>query len=251
MMIVIDLLRTGIFAVFLVIVLLLAVPAILLASLFGKSRVEAANAVLAVVVRFMLFVGGVRVRVTGAEINRAPTLYIGNHTSLFDVIVAIAVLPHPLAFISKIENLKIPVLSWLMKQLGCVFIDRDNLKQQVKQLMKAQENIRSGISYLVFPEGTRAKTSVLLDFKAGTFRLATKTGVGVQPVGFSGAREIMRKGSLIIHGGTVTLNVGELLCTDELGDDTNEIARVVRAEVRRLVEQVSGEGSCPYAEEVA
>lgn len=248
-MVVIDFLRTAVFAVLLVIALLLAVPAVLLFSLFGVGRVDATNRVVVAIVRFMLVVAGVRVRVVGAPVAKAPTLFIGNHTSLFDVLLAIPVLPHPLAFISKIEN-KIPVLGWLMKQLGCVFLDRSNLKQQVKQMMKAQENMRGGISYLVFPEGTRSKDGALLAFKAGTFRLSTKTGAGVQPIGFVGARDVMRKGSLLIRGGNVTLNIGEILRAEDLGEDTNEIASTVRKKVQGLVEEISGVGTCPYEEAV-
>ena len=60
----------------------------------------------------------------------------------------------------------------------------------------------------MFPEGTRSATGELQPFKKGACVLAIQTGVEVVPAAISGSREIMRKGSMLIHAGTVRICFG-------------------------------------------
>lgn len=192
-------------------------------------------------VKTLVWVAGIRVRVKGAPIQHAPTVYVGNHLSFFDVVICIVTMPRPMAFISKIENKKMPLVNWWMYALGCVFIDRSNLRQQVKELKKAQERLAQGLSYTLFPEGTRSKDGSLQEFKPGAFKVATKSGVDIQPFGIEGTPEIMKRGSLIVYPATVTMNFGEVIrWNEEMNDHTVELAAEVRRQVRNLVTEISG-----------
>ena len=69
-----------------------------------------------------------------------------------------------------------------MKERGCVFIDRENARSSLKAINEAIRNLNLGHSMAVFPEGTRSKCSQVGDFKAGSLRIAIKSGVKVIPV---------------------------------------------------------------------
>ena len=52
---------------------------------------------------------------------------------------------------------KIPLLNRWMKLLGCVFVQRDDLRASVRALNDATAIVESGRSFVIFPEGTRYK----------------------------------------------------------------------------------------------
>lgn len=192
-------------------------------------------------VKTLVWVAGIRIEVKGAPIRQAPTVYVGNHLSFFDVVICIVTMPRPMAFISKIENKKMPLVSWWMYALGCVFIDRSDLRQQVKELKKAQDRLAKGLSYTLFPEGTRSKDGRLQEFKAGAFKVATKSGVDIQPFGIEGTPGIMKRGSIIVYPVTVTMNFGEVIrWNEEMNDSTVELAADIHQGVRELVRGISG-----------
>ncbi|MDO4754442.1 MAG: lysophospholipid acyltransferase family protein, partial [Bacillota bacterium] len=142
--------KTLLVFLYLLIILLLTLPYLLIVH-FSKKRWILADRYVRGLVKSAVFLAGIRYEIRGEPLHQAPTLYVGNHVSNIDVAVAIAVLPTPKAFIAKIEMKKIPILMWWMHQIGCVFLDRNNLRQQVKTLKTAQENMAKGLSYLVFP----------------------------------------------------------------------------------------------------
>ena len=90
--------------------------------------------------------------------------------------------------IGKVELKKIPVLNLLMKELNCVYIDRKNLKASLKAISTGAENIKKGIPMSIFPEGTRSKTREIAEFKAGSFKMATRAKAVIVPVVFQNTR---------------------------------------------------------------
>ena len=88
-----------------------------------------------------------------------------------------------------------------MKLLGCVFVQRDDVRASVRALNDATAIVESGRSFIIFPEGTRYKGEEggAGEFKAGAFRIAVKTGAPVVPVAISGARGLFEA-----HGNRAT-----------------------------------------------
>lgn len=129
-----------------------------------------------------------QVQVTGQENlpqNRA-VLFVANHQSNLDIPVLLGYVEKPMAFVAKKELLRIPFLSGWMKLMQCVFLDRKNIRQSVKDMEEAVEKIKDGYSLLIFPEGHRSKSDSHGTFKAGSFKLAFKTGVPIVPVTVNG-----------------------------------------------------------------
>ncbi len=96
-----------------------------------------------------------------------------------------------------------------MKLLGCVFVQRDDVRASVRALNDATAIVESGRSFIIFPEGTRYKGEEggTGEFKAGAFRIAVKTGAPVVPVAISGARGLFEAHGNRATPGTVYVRV--------------------------------------------
>lgn len=79
----------------------------------------------------VLFICGCRRTVIGLERipDDQPILFVGNHRSFFDILCCHNAINRPLGFMSKDGILKVPILPWYMKDIGCTFLDRSDLKR--------------------------------------------------------------------------------------------------------------------------
>ncbi len=110
-------------------------------------------------------------------------LYVGNHTSFFDIIINYTIVPTLTGFVSKKSMKKFPILNFWMNRVHCLFLDRENVKEGLKTILAAIEQVKSGISIFIFPEGTRNKVpGTFLEFKGGSFKIAEKSGCPIIPV---------------------------------------------------------------------
>lgn len=147
---------------------------------------------------FILRVAGAKIEVRGKENipQDQAVLFIGNHRSYFDILISSTNIEQPCGFLSKIEMKKIPLLSKWMEYIDCLFLDRDNVREGLKTIQAAIENINNGISVFVFPEGTRGKSESeleLAEFHEGSFRIATKTDCPIVPVAISHSADLFEK----------------------------------------------------------
>lgn len=133
--------------------------------------------------RSIIFATGNRVQVENAElVPDKPVLFVVNHQSYFDIPVLMVHLPHFAAFIAKVELEKVPMLSWWMKKMGCLFMDRKNMRQSLKVILEGIDMLKDGKSLVIFPEGTRSELGQMNAFKPGSLKLAVKAGVPIVPV---------------------------------------------------------------------
>ncbi len=133
--------------------------------------------------KFMIFATGNKVTVKNIElVPKGPVLFVANHQSYYDIPVFMACVPYPAPFVAKIEMEKLPVFSFWMRQMGCLFMDRSNIRQSLKIILEGIKKLESGTSMVIFPEGTRSKLGETKDFKPGSLKLAIKAGVPIVPV---------------------------------------------------------------------
>ena len=128
--------------------------------------------------KFCIDATGSSVNVKGEELiptDRA-VVFIANHQGNMDIPTLLGFIKKPKAFVSKIEILKVPILSKWMALMQCTFLDRKNMRQSVQAMAEAVETIKKGYSLVIFPEGTRSKGGPVKEFKAGSFKLAFKSG---------------------------------------------------------------------------
>ena len=111
--------------------------------------------------------------------------YFINHLAAVDPLLLIEVMEKPTTLVAKIEIKKMPLVGRIFSGIDGLFLDRDDLKQQLKVMMKVQDSLRERkCNWAIYPEGTRNKDPMnkLLEFHHGTFRAAMKAGVPIVPV---------------------------------------------------------------------
>lgn len=189
--------------------------------------------------RFLLWVAGARIEVIGREhLVDETTLFVGNHSGNFDIPICITQLPGPAGFVSKIENARLPLVHAWMHEIGCIFIDHADMRQQVRSFGEAGKRIEQGLSYIIFPEGTRSLDGAIGEFKPGAFKLATKNEIAIQPFAIVGSPDLMRKGSPWIRPARIRLVFGERIPYEEgMNRETVALSERVKKEVERLYEQ--------------
>lgn len=114
-------------------------------------------------------------------------LFVSNHRSYFDILIHHEALDRPLGFVAKVELKKVPLLPLYMDDIGCLFLDRKDIKQGLETINKGAENLKMGHSMVLFPEGTRNQKDELLPFKDGGFKMAEKAKCPIVPVAISGS----------------------------------------------------------------
>ena len=176
----------------------------------------------------LLKLAGVQVKVEGKENipQGRPCVFVANHRSYYDIPLMLTQLdaPHPL--VSKQQVQSIPLVRGWMELLHCVFLDRDDARKAMQSLNEAIGLVERGYSVTIFPEGTRTKGAegTLGEFKAGAFRIATKTGAPLVPVAITGSRDIMENNNGWMKPAKVTIRILPPI----------ETAQLSRAEVKEL-----------------
>lgn len=136
-----------------------------------------------------------------------PYIYMSNHQSNFDIPVLLGHLPVQFRWLAKAELFKIPIFGRAMRSADYISIDRYNRSSAIESLKEAATKIKSGLSVLIFPEGTRSRDGKIRSFKKGGFVLAIDSGVPIVPVILRGTRPIMPKGQFRIYPGEVWLDI--------------------------------------------
>ena len=204
-------------------VLFVGIPYILFASITGN--IDALYWMGVRVLRGALWLGGVQVRIEGTEnIPMGVCVFVANHTSNSDPPAAVIAIPRRVALLAKKEVFRIPVVATALRLASIVPVDRADRDAAVASVEKAVEHLKNGVSFLVYPEGTRSPDGRLLAFKKGTFVMAIEAGVPVVPMSIAGAHRIMGKKELTIHPGVITVQFHPAINASEYTLDTrNEL----------------------------
>ncbi|MDD5422457.1 MAG: lysophospholipid acyltransferase family protein [Candidatus Omnitrophota bacterium] len=135
-------------------------------------------------------------RVSGLEnIDHKKTyIVVANHQSLADIAV-IYFTRMQFKWVAKAALFKVPFIGWCMSLARHIKLARGNFGSIKKVYREAAGWLRSGVSVLFFPEGTRSGTDEMGDFQNGAFKLAIKEGVPILPISISGTRDTIPKGS--------------------------------------------------------
>ena len=191
-------------------------------------------------VRLALGLSGIRFRVSGREhVPRGrAAVFCANHQSNVDPPVLFEALHPRMHILYKAELNSLPLLARAFRVGGFIPIDRRNKTAAMQSIEAGARSIRAGNSFLIFPEGTRSRTSELLPFKKGGFIMAMMAGAPIVPVAIQGGRDAMRKGSPIVRPVIVSIRVGDPIETSgmTIGNRDALIAKV-RVAIEGLLAQ--------------
>lgn len=189
---------------------------------------------------------GVTLYIEGLENipENEAVLFIGNHRSFFDVVIAYTLVKGPTGFIAKEELSRIPLLRSWMEELGCRFLKRGDVKQNLKVVLAAIKDVKDGKSVWIYPEGTRSEDSDelnMLPFKDGSFKIAEKSGCRIVPVAMLNTRDIFEADFPRVHPTRVRIKIGTPILLSELsGDERNHIGEYMRDKIKGYLSELRG-----------
>lgn len=153
--------------------------------------------------RNVLEKAGVKVSVEGNEnLPDGNCLFISNHQGNFDFLAMLGYVNKPTGFLAKKEILKIPIIRLWMKEINCVFINRESPRKAVRSLKKSVKSLENGHSLTVFPEGTRSRGPNMGKFKRGSLKIAENIDVPIVPITVNGSYKIFEdyNGKKVVPG---------------------------------------------------
>lgn len=139
-----------------------------------------------------------KLTVTGLEnIDQNKTyVVVANHQSLGDIVIIYQIHMY-FKWVAKEELLKVPFVGGLLWVNDHVLVSREDLGSIKETFRKAAARLRSGVSMLFFPEGTRSETDEMGEFKNGAFKLAIREAKPILPVYIGGTREAIPRGGFV------------------------------------------------------
>ncbi len=220
--------KTILTVVFLLIFFIISIPLFIVEIIIGKInphlKVKSSQAIVVSAFRIILFLCGVKKTVLGLENvpKDESVLYVSNHRSYFDILIGYTSVPHLTGFVAKKEMAHIPFISWWMRFINCLFLDRDNVREGLKTILEGVELIKKGYSIFISPEGTRSQTKDMLPFKEGSLKMAEKTGCAIIPVSISNTDNVFENHIPWIKRAHVIIEFGKPVYPKDLDKESRK-----------------------------
>lgn len=207
---------------------ILSIPLMFVEFIIGKinprRKIASSRFIVKNAFHIVLFISGVKRTVIGLENipKDEAVLYVSNHRSYFDILVSYVSFPSLTGFVAKIEMAKIPFLSTWMRNINCLFLDRDNIKEGLKTILKGIEQIKNGYSVYISPEGTRNQGKEMLPFKEGSLKMAEKTGCAIIPVSLSNTEAVFENHTPWVRRAHVIIEFGKPIYVSNLDKEQHK-----------------------------
>ncbi len=176
------------------------------------------------------------VLVEGKEnIPEETCCFYSNHMGAADPLLYFAALDKPTTFVAKKEVKNLPFVGKVFKAINGQFLDRDDLKQSLRVMMRVQESLAKGeINWVIFPEGKRTKDHMenILPFHHGTFRAAMKAKVPLVPTVVFGSFRILHTKHNFKRYPTYIKFLKPIYPSEYEGKSTEEIAKEIQSRVQ-------------------
>ena len=173
-------------------------------------------------------------------LNRSKTyVIVSNHQSLLDILILFRLFKH-FKWVSKTEIFRVPVIGWIMTLNKYIKVKRGDKKSILKMMETCKKVLKSGISILMFPEGTRSVDGNLGVFKDGAFNLALETQTDILPIIIDGTSKAIPKKKLILSNKqTIRMKIlDEIPVSDYIGEKVSEIRNstfsIMNTELKKL-----------------
>ncbi len=140
-----------------------------------------------------LTLSGCTFKVTGKSVfdKTENAIVVCNHNSLIDIPISFPFLPRANKTIAKKAFAYVPLFGWIYS-FGSVLVDRKNDRSRRESFEKMRQVLNNGLDMLIYPEGTRNRTSApLKSFYDGAFKLAIDTQKPIIPVILLNTKKIL------------------------------------------------------------
>ncbi|AIQ64650.1 acyl-phosphate glycerol 3-phosphate acyltransferase [Paenibacillus stellifer] len=158
--------------------------------------------------------------------DEGGVLLCGNHTSNLDPMTMGIMLKRKVNYMAKAELFNVPVLGWLIRQLGAFPVKRGGVsKESIKTALKL---LRGGQVMGIFPEGTRNSDSGIAKKGAATFAL--RSGAAVVPAAIIGSYKPFRR-MTVVYGAPIDLSG-----FDGGSDSAEAVTDLIMARIREMLQ---------------
>lgn len=182
--------------------------------------------------RIFCWLAFVRVKVSGRENVEGGRSYmfLANHQGAYDIFSIYGYLGHNFRWMMKESLRKIPFVGFACAASKQVFVNNTSIAGIKQTIAGAEENLRHGMSMVIFPEGARTWNGKMRPFKKGAFLLAKEFNLPVVPITIDGAFDVMPRFRKIPRPGLIKLTIHPAIFPpeggyrrDQLMDDTYRI----------------------------
>jgi 1-acyl-sn-glycerol-3-phosphate acyltransferase len=122
--------------------------------------------------------------------DHGPAILCANHISFLDSAFLMLSVRRNISFVGKAEYMDSWKTKYVFPAMGMIPIDRSGGERSQGALAVAENVLRRGELFGIFPEGTRSRDGKLHKGRTGAARLAMTVGCPVYPVGVVGTDEI-------------------------------------------------------------
>jgi len=124
---------------------------------------------------------GIKTSINGLPSTQSnhSVMVIANHVSWLDIYLISSV--WPVRFVSKAEVRNWPVLGWLAKKTGTLFLEREKRRDTVRVNDAITMGLAQGDCIAFFPEGTTTDGTHLRPFLASLLQPAIDAGAEIRP----------------------------------------------------------------------
>lgn len=190
----------------------------------------------------------IKINIIGKEkVPKEEVLFVSNHSSMLDSYILVSSIVKPIGVVIADVPVwrRIPIVRHWLEMMKCVYINRENNREGIKSINQAAENIKSGQSMAIFPEGdltwVKDSNALISDFKPGALKIAYKANCPIVPMVIKNSR-ITYEGYQPV--GKITSANVEVEFLDPIYDHINnpkvktvKLAEVIKEEMKKSIEE--------------
>ncbi len=172
-----------------------------------------------------------------------PAIIAPNHLSFCDSVFVPAAMPRRVWAIGKGEYMDDWKTKHLFPAMGMIPVDRSGGDAAQVALDTAAKVLGGGHLFMIYPEGTRSRSTNLHKGRTGAARLAARTGAPIIPVGHIGTLAIQPPDQFTMKTRLpCTVRFGEPIHVSDHGDpDDPRTARTVTDKLMFRIGELSGQ----------
>lgn len=196
-------------------------------------------------IAIMMRNGRIRTESHGQELLPKEGGYImyPNHQGKYDTLGIMISHPKPCTIVMDAYRSKLPIADSFINLVQGSRLDKNDMKNQMKTILKISDEVKAGRRYIVFPEGGYDHNhNDLQEFKAGAFKCAVRAGAPIVPVALIDSYKpfglnSLRKVKTQVHF------LAPIFYEEYAGMKTVEIAELVKSRIAEAVDaQVKRKG---------
>ena len=171
--------------------------------------------------------------------DNQPCVYIMNHQSNMDIVIAAQLKLRNTVSLGKKEILYFPIFGIWYWLSGNILIKRENKSAVIRSMLRVN-NVINKLKYsiIIMPEGTRSKGKGLGEFKSGAFRTAVMAQVPIVPIVVSNWHKNVNANKF--NAGEITIKALAPIQTKGLSkENVSELSSNVRNQMLLAIEEIS------------